>query len=123
EVNCTVTNAFSIEPTTLSFLNVCLSVRWIGVDIVVLLGIIIIGGVKRLGKATEYIVPFMAGAYILIALVIIALNVTEIPAVFKVIVFSAFSIVAIFCGIVVVAFACGLKRGGYCNEAVRGTAA
>lgn len=121
-VNGTIENAFNIEVTTLSFLNIDFPVSWIGITIIILLGIIIIGGVKRLGQASEYIVPFMAGAYILMALVIIGLNFSQIPAVFELIISSAFSMDATFGGIVGMAIAWGVKRGIYSNEAGQGTA-
>src|SRR5690606_34125518 len=57
-------------------------VEYTGVGLVLLLALIIIGGVKRIAKVAEVVVPFMAGAYILMALIIIALNVQEIPSVF-----------------------------------------
>lgn len=121
-VNGTVTNAFNIQLTNWSVFGVDFPISWIGVVIVVLLGVIIIGGVKRLGKAAEYIVPFMAGAYILMALIIIAMNFTHIPAMFKLIFSSAFSMDATFGGIVGMAIAWGVKRGIYSNEAGQGTA-
>src|SRR5690606_10312612 len=86
------------------------------------LALIIIGGVKRLGQVSEYVVPFMAGAYILMALVIIALNFAQIPAVFELILSSAFSVDATFGGIIGMAIAWGVKRGIYSNEAGQGTA-
>ena len=121
-INGTVSNAFNVQLTSFSVLGIDFPISWIGISVIALLAIIIIGGVKRLGKAAEYIVPFMAGAYILMALVIIALNVTEIPAVFKLIVSSAFSMDATFGGIVGMAIAWGVKRGIYSNEAGQGTA-
>lgn len=121
-VNGTVSHAFDIQLTTLSFLGIDFPISWIGIVIIVLLGMIIIGGVKRLGQASEYIVPFMAGAYILMALTIIALNYSQIPAVFKLIVSCAFSMDATFGGIVGMAIAWGVKRGIYSNEAGQGTA-
>src|SRR5690606_37134074 len=57
-------------------------VEYTGIGLVILLGLIIIGGVKRIAKVAEVVVPFMAGAYILMALIIIALNYRDIPAVF-----------------------------------------
>ena len=48
--------------------------------IVLLLGFIIFGGIKRIANFTQVIVPFMALAYILISLIIIALNITLLPA-------------------------------------------
>ena len=93
-----------------------------GIAVVVLLMLIIFGGVKRLGSVAEYIVPFMAGGYILMTLVIIGLNFTEIPRVFGLIFSSAFSLDATFGGIIGMAIAWGVKRGIYSNEAGQGTA-
>lgn len=121
-VNGTMFNAFGLEVTTWSLMGIDMPISWVGIAIVVLLGVIIIGGVKRLGKAAEFIVPFMAGAYILMALVIIGLNFTQIPATFKLIVSSAFSMDATFGGIIGMAIAWGVKRGVYSNEAGQGTA-
>lgn len=94
----------------------------IGIFLVVLLGFIIIGGVKRISTVAEYVVPFMAGAYILMAIVIIALNIERIPEVFSLIIRSAFSFDSAFGGIVGMAISWGVKRGIYSNEAGQGTA-
>lgn len=93
-----------------------------GIGTAILLGIIIFGGVRRIAKAAELIVPFMAGGYILMALVIIGMNISEIPAVFKLIFSSAFGIDSTFGGILGSAIAMGVKRGLYSNEAGQGTA-
>lgn len=95
---------------------------WIGIGMVVLLTLIIVGDVKRIGKFAEITVTFMAGAYILMALVIIAMNFSEIPAVFSLIFSSAFGTHATFGGIIGSAVAWGVKRGIYSNEAGQGTA-
>jgi AGCS family alanine or glycine:cation symporter len=92
-----------------------------GVIIVALLGLIIFGGVKRIGKAAELLVPFMAVGYILMALVIIAIDYKRIPAMFALIVSSALGKDAVFGGIVGSAVAWGVKRGIYSNEAGQGT--
>ncbi|MFJ8512309.1 alanine/glycine:cation symporter family protein [Lysinibacillus xylanilyticus] len=97
---------------------------WItGLIIVVLLGTIIIGGVKWIANAAQVIVPFMALAYILMAIVIIAMNIKEVPAVFSLIFSSAFGAQEIFGGIIGSAIAWGVKRGIYSNEAGQGTGA
>jgi len=121
-ISGTMSNAFGIENTTWTLGSFELPISWVGITVIVLLAIIIIGGVKRLGQAAEYIVPLMAGAYILMALVIIGLNFGQIPAVFKLIFTSAFSMDATFGGIVGMAIAWGVKRGVYSNEAGQGTA-
>src|SRR5690606_27758891 len=96
--------------------------HYTGVVVVFLLMLIIFGGVKRLGTVAEFVVPFMAGSYILLTLIIIGMNFTEIPAVFGLIFSSAFSIDATFGGIIGMAIAWGVKRGIYSNEAGQGTA-
>ncbi len=96
---------------------------WVtGLVITGLLALIIFGGVKRIGKVAEVVVPFMAGAYILMALVIIALNITEVPSVLALIVKSAFGLEEAFAGVFGMAVSWGVKRGIYSNEAGQGTA-
>ncbi len=95
---------------------------WVGLGVVLFLVLIIIGDVKRIGKFSELAVPFMAGAYILMALVIIGLNIEQLPAMIKLIISSAFGAEATFGGIMGSAIAWGVKRGIYSNEAGQGTA-
>jgi alanine or glycine:cation symporter, AGCS family len=85
--------------------------------IVLLLGFIIFGGVKRIAHFTQVVVPFMALTYIIIAVVIIGLNIEQLPTVFMLIVEDAFSPMA---G-VGAAVGWGVKRGVYSNEAGQGT--
>lgn len=93
-----------------------------GSIIVVLLGLIIFGGVKRIGRVAELVVPFMAGAYILMAVVIILINIEQVPSVFRLIFASAFDLEPAFGGVFGMAVAWGVKRGIYSNEAGQGTA-
>jgi AGCS family alanine or glycine:cation symporter len=93
-----------------------------GGAVTILLGLIIFGGVKRIGQVAEIVVPFMAGGYILMALIIIAMNITQVPAVFGLIFRSAFDLEPAFAGIFGMAVAWGVKRGIYSNEAGQGTA-
>lgn len=97
-------------------------VNYMGIILIALLAIIIFGGVKRLGKASEFIVPFMAGAYILMALVIIGMNISQIPSVLKLIFSCAFNMESLYSGVFGMAIAWGIKRGIYSNEAGQGTA-
>ncbi|GLX82259.1 alanine/glycine:cation symporter family protein [Thalassotalea eurytherma] len=85
--------------------------------IVLLLGFIIFGGVKRIANFTQVVVPFMALAYIIIAFVVIALHIDKLPGVFMMIINDAFSPMA---G-VGAAIGWGVKRGVYSNEAGQGT--
>lgn len=97
-------------------------VAYTGIGVAVLLGLIIFGGVKRIGKVAEIVVPFMAGAYILMAIVIMAMHIQEIPSVIILIVKSAFKLEPAFAGVFGMAIAWGVKRGIYSNEAGQGTA-
>lgn len=90
--------------------------------VTVLIALIIFGGVKRIGKVAEITVPFMAGGYILMALIIIVLNISQVPAVISLIIRSAFSLEPAFAGIFGMAISWGVKRGIYSNEAGQGTA-
>ncbi len=88
-----------------------------GISIVVVLGFIILGGIKRIASFTQVIVPFMALAYILIALAVVIINFQEVPAVFCTIFEDIFSPMA---GLGA-AIGWGVKRGVYSNEAGQGT--
>ena len=85
--------------------------------ILVVLGIIIFGGIKRIATFTEFAVPFMAIGYIGLALVIMFTNYEMIPQVFGTIVGDAFTAQAGFGA----AIGWGVKRGIYSNEAGQGT--
>lgn len=85
--------------------------------IVLLLGFIIFGGIKRIANFTQIVVPFMALAYILISLIIIGLNITALPGAFMMIIGDAFTPMAGFGA----AIGWGVKRGVYSNEAGQGT--
>jgi len=111
-------NAFNLPTSELAGVPI----NYMGILVVLLLALIIFGGVKRLGKASEIIVPFMAGIYILMALIIIGMNFEKIPEVLELILSSAFSMNATFGGIMGSAIAWGIKRGIYSNEAGQGTA-
>lgn len=97
-------------------------INYMGLLVIALLTVIIFGGVKRLGQVSELVVPFMAGAYIIMSLIIIAMNYEQIPAVFQLIISSAFNLEATFSGVFGMAIAWGIKRGIYSNEAGQGTA-
>lgn len=104
-------NAFGIAP-------------WVtGLALVIILGFIIFGGVRRIARAATLIVPFMAIVYIAVALIIIAIHITEVPAVFTLIISSAFGANSIFGGLVGSAIAWGVKRAIFSNEAGQGNGA
>lgn len=93
----------------------------IGVAIAIVVGIIIIGGIKRIASVTEKVVPFMAGLYMLACLWIIFSNFSYIDDAFSLIVSEAFSPRAGIGGLMVVLFQ-GFKRGAFSNEAGAGSA-
>ena len=93
-----------------------------GAILAVLVGICILGGGKRIVKVTGVLVPIMGVAYILMALVTMALNAGMIPTVVKNIFVSAFNLKAIFGGFAGSALMQGIKRGLYSNEAGVGSA-
>ncbi|KAB2336297.1 alanine:cation symporter family protein [Cytobacillus depressus] len=94
-----------------------------GFIVVALIGFTIFGGVKRIARVAELIVPFMAAGYVLLALAIIGVNIGEVPAVFALIFKSAFGAQEMFGGIIGSAIMWGVKRGLYANEAGQGTGA
>lgn len=102
-------NAWGIEPAVSAAV------------MVVALGFIIFGGVKRIAAFAEVVVPFMALAYILVALVIVFLNVEQVPAMIALIFKSAFGLEAGFGAILGLAVEWGVKRGVYSNEAGQGS--
>lgn len=93
-----------------------------GLGIAIILGIIIFGGVQRIAKTAQIIVPFMGISYLLLALAIILMNFSQVPSVLKLIVESAFGRDATFGGIIGSAIAWGVRRGMFSNEAGQGTA-
>ena len=94
---------------------------WTGALLAVLLGLIIFGGIKLIANVAQLVVPFMAIAYILVAVVILVMNYDKIPGVFSLIISSAFGAKATFAGIVGAMISIGVKRGVYSNEAGQGT--
>ncbi|MDO4700008.1 MAG: alanine/glycine:cation symporter family protein [Moraxella sp.] len=85
--------------------------------IVVALAAIIFGGIKRIARVAEIIVPFMALGYIVLALLIMVTNLDKVPAVFGLIMSDIFNPMAGFGA----AIGWGVKRGVYSNEAGQGT--
>ncbi len=92
-----------------------------GVFMAFLVGIVIIGGIKRIGKVTEKIVPFMGIMYVGAALVILALNFQHIPEAIKIIIKGAFAPDAALGGIIGVIIV-GFQRAAFSNEAGVGSA-
>lgn len=97
---------------------------WIaGVIYTVLTAYVIFGGGKRIAKAAEMIVPFMAIGYILLALIILIVNFGRIGEVFGLIFSCAFNMNAVYGAVFGKAVQWGVKRGIFSNEAGQGTGA
>ncbi len=93
-----------------------------GIGLVVILGLIIFGGVKRIADVAEIVVPVMAIGYFLMAIVVIGLNIDEVPAIFAMIFRGAFGLEPAFAGGIGAAILLGVKRGLFSNEAGLGSA-
>lgn len=94
----------------------------IGIIVAALVFYCLIGGGKRMLKATSFIVPIMGVAYILVALAIVAININLLPSVFSRIFTEAFDFKAIFGGFGGSCVMYGIKRGLFSNEAGVGSA-
>lgn len=108
-----------IPPDSLNVLNLVL-----GIVIAIVVAMVLLGGVKRIGKVTEKLVPFMALLYVVLGIGIIALNITEVPAVFKSFFVGAFTPAGITGGAVgsmFISMRRGVSRGIFSNEAGLGT--
>ena len=94
---------------------------WFGLILALLVGIVIIGGIKSIANVTDKIVPLMVGVYVISALVIIGLNFSQIGHAFMLIFKGAFSPDAAFGGIIGVLIV-GFQRAAFSNEAGVGSA-
>lgn len=93
-----------------------------GLLIALLTAAVIFGGVQRIAKVSEIIVPILAVAYVLVALLVILLNITKIPALISLIISNAFDFTSFASGAFGVMFIQGVKRGLFSNEAGMGSA-
>ncbi|MBR4139324.1 MAG: sodium:alanine symporter family protein [Lachnospiraceae bacterium] len=96
----------------------------IGIIITVVVGMVLLGGIKRIAKVTEALVPFMAVLYVILGIGVIVLNAERVPGVFYNIFYGAFNPQAITGGVVgslFVSMQKGVSRGIFSNEAGLGT--
>lgn len=96
-----------------------------GIVLTACVGLVIIGGIKRISSVSQIVVPFMAGLYILAAVTILVLNFNKIPAAVVTIFKSAFGIKAAAggaLGSILIAMQSGIARGIFSNEAGLGSA-
>ena len=94
-----------------------------GIALAVLLGIVIIGGVKRIAKVASIVTPFMAFGYIILSVIVVGFHIHDVPAVLGSIFTNAFGINPIAGGIIGSTISMGVKRGIFSNEAGQGTGA
>lgn len=109
----TIVSAFS---STFGVSNV-----WLGIITTVLTLVVICGGIQRISKVSEIIVPVMAGLYILLAIYIIIANISYFPHVMSLIVKNAFGLDQAVGGGMGMALVLGVKRGLFSNEAGEGS--
>ena len=96
-----------------------------GLVIAVLAGIVMFGGIRSIAQVAEKVVPAMAGLYLLLALVVLVMNIGEVPAMLALIVKSAFGLEQAaggFTGGMMAAMMNGIRRGLFSNEAGMGSA-
>ena len=97
----------------------------IGIAVAVLTGMVLLGGIKRIGRVAERLVPFMALLYVVLGIGVIVINFKNVPGVFADIFEGAFNPMAITGGVVGTMFTAmkkGVSRGIFSNEAGLGTA-
>lgn len=115
-------NAVQSNTISQSFMDVFNVPDWlVGIVLVMVASVVIFGGVARIVKVTQFIVPIMATFYIVIALYVVFTNISEIPAVFKLIIDSAFGLREVVGGGIGAALMQGIRRGLFSNEAGMGS--
>ena len=110
-VSMAVKNAFTVTPLVT------------GIALAVLLGVVVVGGIKRIAKVASVITPFMALGYIVMSVVVVCFHIHDVPEVLATIVKNAFGINPVCGGILGSTIAMGVKRGIFSNEAGQGTGA
>lgn len=94
----------------------------VGIILAIISALVIFGGVHRIAKVSEVIVPILAVAYVLVAIIVIVLNFSQIPVVFNLILSNAFDFSSFASGAFGSMFIAGVKRGLFSNEAGMGSA-
>jgi len=116
-------NSVQANTITLAFeesFNISKSI--LGIILAIFTAIIIFGGLKRVAKVTQVLVPIMATIYLMIAIIVCLINIKEIPALFLLIIKSAFGFEQVVGGGIGVVILNGIKRGLFSNEAGMGSA-
>ena len=100
-----------------------ISSAWAGGIVALLIGLVVVGGVKRIANVAQVVAPFMAILYVLLSIVVLAFHIREVPNAFMDMLQSAFGMKEALGGILGSTIAWGVKRGIYSNEAGQGTGA
>lgn len=116
--------AYNLQSTfaVFDFYDIAVTPKIIGLILAVLFGIIVIGGAKRLIKVTGVMVPIMGVIYVAVSIIVLLLNIGNVPAMLAAVFKSAFDFSAIFGGFAGSCIMWGIKRGLYSNEAGMGSA-
>lgn len=119
-------NSVQSNSIAVAFVGYGIPAEAIGIGLAIITALIIFGGIRSIAKAAEMIVPIMAFGYLGVALVVVFMNITELPAVFTLIIKSAFGLESAVGGgagyAVSQAMQQGIKRGLFSNEAGMGSA-
>ena len=107
-VSSALNNAFGVSPL------------YSGLVLAFVVGLVIVGGIKRISRVASIVTPFMAAGYIILSLIVIGFNIQQIPEVFANIFKEAFGFGAVGGGILGTTIMMGVKRGLYSNEAGQG---
>ncbi|MFZ2526674.1 MAG: alanine/glycine:cation symporter family protein [Rhodococcus sp. (in: high G+C Gram-positive bacteria)] len=94
----------------------------VGLVIAVMVAAVIFGGVRRISSVSQVVVPVMAGAYLIIGIIVVILNIGEVPAMFTLVFENAFGLREVAGGGIGAAFMNGIRRGLFSNEAGMGSA-
>ena len=95
---------------------------WVGAFLAAVSLFIVFGGIQRIAHVSAFLVPLMAIGYMVLAIVVVVMNIEQIPHVFKLIVLDAFGIEKVAGGGIGVTIMLGVKRGLFSNEAGEGSA-
>ncbi|MBS4913126.1 MAG: alanine:cation symporter family protein [Veillonella sp.] len=114
-------NSVQANTLAMSMQVFSLSNQWIGIIVALLTAVVIFGGVARIAKVSEWLVPIMAGIYILTAVIITLIHIDALPGIFYRIFTEAFSFDAATGGFFGAAMMNGIKRGLFSNEAGEGS--
>ena len=129
-ITSAVKNAIDPETTHAAFKLFGITYSWTtviaGALVTIFAALVIIGGLQRISKVAQVIVPFMAILYVFLGVSVLIMNATKIPAAFSLIIHAAFAPKAVtggMIGSVIVAMQKGIARGIFSNEAGLGSAA